>query len=248
MPLPRVVARAPGLPRLALPAVLLGAPLVGLAGLAALPAPASALVAAPAQADSAPALDLVARRLVPPAPVQPPRAAPSARATAVRPAAPAVRPRPTPTPTRASRARLRAAARAADAPVGGGYACPVAGPHRFTDTWNEPRPNGRRHEGTDVMAPYGTPLVAVTAGVVRPAVSGSGGISLYLRGDDGVEYFYAHNSRNTITAGQRVRAGEQVGEVGTSGNAPKNAPHVHFERHPGGGDAVNPYAFLQQIC
>ena len=82
---------------------------------------------------------------------------------------------------------------------------------------------------------------------MHTAYSSAGGTSLYLDGDDGTEYFYAHNSRNSVKTGQRVAAGDIVGAVGTSGNAPKNAPHVHFERHPG-GPAVNPYSFLRRIC
>lgn len=95
------------------------------------------------------------------------------------------------------------------------------------------------------MAAYGTPLVAVTGGVVRTAYSRAGGISLYLLGLDGVEYFYAHNSRNAITNGMRVSAGAVVGN---SGNASGGVSHVHFERHPGGAAAVNPYPFVARAC
>jgi murein DD-endopeptidase MepM/ murein hydrolase activator NlpD len=98
------------------------------------------------------------------------------------------------------------------------------------------------------MAAYGTPIVAVIAGTIKTAYSSAGGISLHLRGVDGDEYFYAHNSRNVASSGERVAAGEVIGYVGTSGNAPDNAPHLHFERHPGGGAAVNPYAFVVRAC
>lgn len=128
-----------------------------------------------------------------------------------------------------------------------GYACAVPAAH-FTDTWGDPRPNGRRHQGTDMLAPYGSPVLAVTSGVIETNHSSSGGISLYLRGTDGDEYFYAHNSRNVAIDGQRVSAGELIAYVGTSGNARGGPPHVHFERHPGRGRAVDSYPFLVRAC
>lgn len=236
--------------RFALPGLLLGTALAALLGLAALP-PAGGQGSLVAQSGTSLAttdvpvmrgFEVLEKALVPPTqPVKKPAAAPK----------PVVKPSPKPTPTRAKKRVSRARSAAPVDPVEqtstGGYACPVAGRRSFSDTWGEARSGGRRHEGTDVMAAYGTPLAAVTAGVMRTAFSGAGGISLYLDGDDGVEYFYAHNSRNSVSSGQRVRAGDLVGAVGSSGNAPKNAPHVHFERHPG-GTPVNPYSFLRRIC
>ncbi len=157
--------------------------------------------------------------------------------TAVR--TPAAAPKRPATPRAARSKRLEATT--------AGYACPVPAAH-FTDTWGEPRSDGRRHEGTDMLAPYGSRVLAVTSGVIATNVSASGGISLYLRGTDGDEYFYAHNSRNVAVDGQRVSAGELIAYVGTSGNARGGPPHVHFERHPGGGSAVDPYPFLVRAC
>ena len=116
------------------------------------------------------------------------------------------------------------------------------------DSWGAARSGGRRHQGTDILAAYSTPLVAVTGGVVRTAYSRAGGVSLYLAGSDGVEYFYAHNSRNAAASGERVSAGEVIAYVGNSGNASGGVSHVHFERRPGGGAAVNPYPFVAQSC
>lgn len=125
------------------------------------------------------------------------------------------------------------------------------GVHRFRDTWGAPRSGGRSHKGTDVFAAYGAPVFAITSGVVeRHSNSGLGGLGLYLRGDDGNQYYYAHLD-STDPAGQvgnRVTAGEQIARNGSSGNADRWAPHVHFELHPGGGGAINPYPWLAAAC
>jgi peptidoglycan LD-endopeptidase LytH len=157
---------------------------------------------------------------------------------------------------RQARARARAAAPAAApapaAPAGrGGIACILARPYSYVDTWGAARSGGRSHQGTDVMAPYGAEVYAYTGGVVsRESTSTSGGLQLYLQGDNGVEYFYAHLSRYAVPAGTRVEAGRLVAYNGQSGNAQYTAPHVHFEVHPGGAGSapVNPYPFVRQAC
>lgn len=122
--------------------------------------------------------------------------------------------------------------------------CPVAGPHSFVDSFGAPRSGGRTHQGTDLMAPYGTPVVAAQPGVVRQSSSALGGLSVYVYADNGDVTFYAHLSGYGATG--RVAAGTVVGYVGTSGNA--GGPHLHFEYHPGGGGAVNPYPYLLAVC
>jgi murein DD-endopeptidase MepM/ murein hydrolase activator NlpD len=124
-------------------------------------------------------------------------------------------------------------------------ACPVPSAS-FTDTYGAPRSGGRAHQGTDLLAPYGAPVYAVVPGRVRTASSGLGGISLYLDGDNGETYFYAHNSANVARTGQRVAAGDLIAKVGSTGNA-GGTNHVHFERQVG-GRSVNPYDFLRRIC
>ena len=124
--------------------------------------------------------------------------------------------------------------------------CPVPNAS-FTDTWGAPRSGGRSHRGTDLMAPHGSPVYAVADGRVRTASSSAGGISLYLDADNGETYFYAHNQSNAVSSGQRVQAGQFIARVGSSGNAPESAPHVHFERQVN-GRSVNPYDFLRRIC
>ncbi len=224
--------------RFALPGTLLGTALAALLGLSVLPAVAAAptLVAQSVTPAGARTLALLKNDLAPaPEPLR------------------VLTPAPTPTPTprvtaqRASRSRSLADIAPVEQISTDGYVCPVAGKTHFSDTWGDSRSGGRHHQGTDMMAAYGTPIAAVTAGVVRSAYSSAGGTSIYLQGDDGVEYFYAHNSRNSISSGERVKAGDIIGAVGTSGNAPKNAPHLHFERHPG-GTPVNPYSFVRRVC
>lgn len=125
--------------------------------------------------------------------------------------------------------------------------CPVPSA-RFTDTWGAPRSGGRSHRGTDLMASSGAPAYAVADGVVRTSSGGAGGIALYLRATNGDVFYYAHNSSNVARNGERVQAGQLIARVGSSGNASSSAPHVHFERQPGGGASVNPYRFLRGIC
>jgi len=131
------------------------------------------------------------------------------------------------------------------------YACIFDHAFRFRDTWGDPRSGGRSHRGTDVFAPFGHPTYAITAGVVqRHSNSRLGGLGLYLRGDDGNVYYYAHlNAIEPAAAvGNRVAPGELVARNGSSGNADRSAPHVHFELHPGGGAAINPYPWLAAAC
>jgi peptidoglycan LD-endopeptidase LytH len=129
----------------------------------------------------------------------------------------------------------------------GNWICPVQGPHAFSNDYGAPRSGGRRHQGNDIMAPRGTPAVAPVAGSVTHHQSSLGGRSYYLRGADGITYYGAHLDSYSANSGQ-VAAGTVIGYVGTSGNAYGGAPHLHFEMHPGGGGAVNPYPTLRQYC
>jgi peptidoglycan LD-endopeptidase LytH len=127
--------------------------------------------------------------------------------------------------------------------------CPVSKPYSFVDSWGAPRSGGRAHKGTDIMNPMGNKVHAYVDGVVsRQSTSSLGGISLYLRGVDGNEYYYAHLSRYASRTGQRVKAGELIGYNGATGNAAWSGPHVHFEVHPGGGSPVNPYPYVKAAC
>ena len=129
----------------------------------------------------------------------------------------------------------------------GSWICPVQGPRAFSDDFGDPRSGGRSHQGNDIMAPRGTPVVASVGGTVKGHNSSLGGISYYLNGDDGNTYFGTHLDRLSGASG-RVAAGTVVGYVGSTGNASAAAPHLHFEIHPGGGRAVNPFATLRRFC
>lgn len=131
----------------------------------------------------------------------------------------------------------------------GTYAC-IHDANSFIDSWGYPRSGGRTHKGVDVMAPYGVPVYAFTDGrISRLTQGGLGGISLYIWGDDGNEYFYTHLAgyAEGVHVGQRVEAGEKVAINGDTGNA-AGTPHVHFELHPGGGAPINPYPYMRAAC
>jgi murein DD-endopeptidase MepM/ murein hydrolase activator NlpD len=188
---------------------------------AASAAAAPAAVAAPAPSGS-PTASPAQGAASPPAPAPSPAPAPAAAP------APAPVP-PSPPPSNA----------------GSGIVCPVAGPHAFADTWGAARSGGRSHEGVDMMAPAGTPLVAVESGYAQFKTTRLGGNSIWVNGASGTRYFYAHLSAWEGSS-RNVSRGEVIGYVGATGNTTAN--HLHFEVHPGGGRAVNPYPYVRAVC
>lgn len=156
--------------------------------------------------------------------------------------------------------RRRAAAAAAAAAAASGYAssayvdpsgrtCPVAGAHTFADTWGAPRSGGRTHTGVDMVGATGTPLVSIENGYIWSMNwHWAGGNGLYVRGDSGDVYYYAHMNGYApgLSDGQRVGVGQLVGYVGTSGNA--SIPHLHLGYQPGGGPLTNPYQLMVKLC
>jgi peptidoglycan LD-endopeptidase LytH len=102
---------------------------------------------------------------------------------------------------------------------------------QVADTYGAGRDGGRRHEGQDVFAPRGTPVVAATAGIVYE-MSGRfrGGRSVMVLGPGGRRYFYSHLEAYvpTLREGQWIEAGDPIGSVGNDGNAAATPPHLHF--------------------
>lgn len=122
--------------------------------------------------------------------------------------------------------------------------CPFGVDSEFVDSWGDHRSGGRRHQGVDMPAPRGTPVVAVRAGFAEFKVSGAGGNAIWLTTADGDKYYYAH--LNGWEGESRVvDRGEVVGYVGSTGNA--TGDHLHIESHPGGQPA-NPYPAIAEAC
>jgi len=128
---------------------------------------------------------------------------------------------------------------------------PLPATCRFWDTWGAARSGGRRHEGVDIFAPSGTPIYAVRTGrISKQQITFKGslaGNALWLTTANGTYYFYAHLKAfaNGIRPGSSVKAGDLIGYVGMTGNAP--VPHLHFEVHPGGGPPVDPYPYAKAV-
>ena len=128
---------------------------------------------------------------------------------------------------------------------------PIQGQCYYGNTWHAPRGNGRLHVGVDVIAAEGNLLYAVVDGTItkqywdRPgALAGNG---LRVAQDNGTYFTYLHMSGFApgITVGTKVKAGDVVGFVGNTGSSA--TAHLHFEIHPSGGAAVNPYPYLKAI-
>ncbi|NVD43679.1 M23 family metallopeptidase [Altererythrobacter sp. HHU K3-1] len=127
----------------------------------------------------------------------------------------------------------------------------------LTDTYEQSREGGTRlHEAIDIMAPEGTTVVAAAPGTIEKIfVSERGGNTIYVRSKDRKTiYYYAHLAEYAkgLKEGQRVRRGQRLGSVGSTGNAEKDAPHLHFQilRTTAGSEwwepapAINPYPVL----
>lgn len=149
--------------------------------------------------------------------------------------------------------------RSAAEPVSGVYVLPVAGvrPEQLVDTFSAARGGGNRvHDAIDIMAPRGTPVVAAVGGRVEKLfTSKAGGLTVYVRSPDRRTItYYAHLDAYVrgLAEGQQLRAGQQIGTVGATGNAEPNAPHLHFAIMQTAPDAdwwepafaINPYPIL----
>jgi murein DD-endopeptidase MepM/ murein hydrolase activator NlpD len=133
-----------------------------------------------------------------------------------------------------------------------GYVFPVYGPATASDSFGAPRTT-TWHHGVDIFAPLGAPILAVADGTLfRVGWNAVGGNRFWLRDGAGNEFYYAHLSAFSPVAqeGRRVKAGDVIGFVGTTGDAAGTPPHLHFEIHPreliwmGYDGAIDPYPYL----
>jgi murein DD-endopeptidase MepM/ murein hydrolase activator NlpD len=135
---------------------------------------------------------------------------------------------------------------------------PVQGIKReqLRDTFNETRGSSRKHEALDVLAPRNTPILAVEDGkVARLFLSDAGGITIYqFDPTDTYCYYYAHLERyaDGLKEGSPIKRGQVIGYVGTTGNAPRDTPHLHFaifkltdDKHWWQGTPLDPYSVLK---
>ncbi|MEO5566766.1 MAG: M23 family metallopeptidase [Luteimonas sp.] len=139
---------------------------------------------------------------------------------------------------------------------------PVAGirPSQLQDTYADARVGGVRvHDALDIMAPRGTPVLAAVDGTVEKLFdSVPGGLTLYeFDADRNRAYYYAHLDRyaDGLAEGQQLKRGQVIAYVGSTGNANKDAPHLHFaifvlgpEKHWWQGTPINPYPLLQDAA
>lgn len=128
-------------------------------------------------------------------------------------------------------------------------AAPVRGACKFANSWQATRDGGRLHVGVDLISPSGTPVIAVASGTLtRQSTDGvRSGNAWWLTTSSGTYFFYAHLSSfaKGLSVGSNVKAGDVIGYVGSTGNAV--SPHLHFEIHPGGGGAINPYSSIWMV-
>lgn len=138
-----------------------------------------------------------------------------------------------------------------------GLVIPVRGAElaKIEDSFDAPRDGGRRHDAVDILAPRGAAIVAATDGVVlRIGTNALGGNVVWISdAEQRFAFYYAHLDRYArgIATGGRVSRGTVIGYVGTSGNAPPDVPHLHFQvmrvtdtKRWWDGTPVNPFPFL----
>ena len=136
---------------------------------------------------------------------------------------------------------------------------PVAGvsPDQLHDSFDAPREGNRFHHAIDIMAPRGTPVLAADDGrVLRVSSNNLGGLTVYTVDRSGqFVYYYAHleGYARGLKSGHIVFKGDTLGFVGTTGDAPDNAPHLHFQilrMPPNGkyweGDPIDPFPLLSE--
>lgn len=132
----------------------------------------------------------------------------------------------------------------------GNIPIPVAGikQRQLTDTWGAARSGGRKHEGIDIFAKRGTPVLSSTKGIVyNTGVDVLGGKVVRVLGPGGYIHYYAHlEDYGTYSSGDAVDIGDTLGFVGDSGNARGTPPHLHYGIYERTGTAINPYPYLKK--
>jgi murein DD-endopeptidase MepM/ murein hydrolase activator NlpD len=115
----------------------------------------------------------------------------------------------------------------------------------LSDTWQAPRSPRRRHEGIDIFAKKGTPIISATEGIVlRRGQNSLGGNVVWVLGPAGHQHYYAHLDQFAdLSTGDIVQVGTVLGYVGNTGNAKTTPPHLHYGIYTDAG-AVNPYPLL----
>lgn len=137
---------------------------------------------------------------------------------------------------------------------------PIAGikPGDLQDTFNTGRARGKRHEATDILAPRGTPVLAMDDGIIRKLfLSKPGGLTIYEFDLEGIYcYYYAHldSYARGLKEGMQVRHGDVIGYVGSTGDAQSTAPHLHLgitrlgpDKHWWEGAPIDPYPILRVL-
>jgi peptidoglycan LD-endopeptidase LytH len=137
---------------------------------------------------------------------------------------------------------------------------PIQGlrPADIQDTYDQGRANGKPHEATDILAPRGTPVLAIVDGTIQKLfTSVPGGLTIYEFDPREVYcYYYAHldHYAEGLREGMQVKRGTVIGYVGTTGNAPANTPHLHLaifklgpEKRWWQGEPINPYPILKRL-
>ena len=144
--------------------------------------------------------------------------------------------------------RLRVIVRVVRTPPVLPYPIPVEGvqQRQLTDSWGAARSGNRRHQGIDIFAPCGTPILSATEGVVFTVGTNSlGGQIVRVLGPGGYWHYYAHLSRyGDVREGELVAAGTVLGYVGVTGNAKGTPCHLHYGVYTWGNQAVDPYPLL----
>jgi murein DD-endopeptidase MepM/ murein hydrolase activator NlpD len=130
--------------------------------------------------------------------------------------------------------------------IPGGWHCPVDGAVTFINDFGVTKQSGRFHDGVDLFAPRGTPVVAPVAGHVEQVRGPRAGLQFRLHGVDGHVYIGTH--LEAFGSAGDVQAGEVIGTVGNTGNAVGTSPHLHFEIHIDGERLTNPYPSLRNAC